>query len=397
MTNSTVQSGASLQGPLVAWRDPEGGEHRLDLSTAAEHVTIGRSAESDVALPWDPEVSRLHAQLERVGADWTVRDDGLSRNGTWVNGERIGGRRPLLDGDVVRVGRTVLSVRVFPRPGLLSTGGATGAAGGAGPFAARVMVRLCGPLLLQVDGRRLEGELSGRIGRRLFAYLISRRGHAVRRDELTEILWPRDRPASPEAGLSVHFARLRRVLGEHAVIGRSEVRLDLGPDAFVDVEAAERWTDEARAKLAAGLHMEAIGPARAARGVLEAEFLPEFADDNWAAQRRLELEGLVPDLLEIEAEAALALGGGELPAAEAAARALVEQRPYRESDHRLLMRAHAARGNLAEALLVYERLRRRLMEDLGIPPPAETRALYERLLADQRHAAEPTAGPLQGS
>jgi DNA-binding SARP family transcriptional activator len=395
MPVSTEQSGASSQGPLVVWRDPDGAEHRVDLAAAAGHVTIGRRSDSDVALTWDSEVSRLHAQVERVGTEWTVRDDGLSRNGTWVNGERISGPRRLLDGDIVRVGRTVLSV--LARPHAVSTRGVTEAAAGPGVVVAPVVVRLCGPLVLQVEGRRLESELSGRMGRRLFAYLISRRGHAVRRDELTEILWPRDRPASPEAGLSVHFARLRRVLGEHAVIGRSEVRLDLGPDAFVDVEAAERWTDEARAKLAAGSPLAAIGPARAARAVLEAEFLPEFADDSWAVQRRLELEGLVPDLLEIEAEAALAVGGGELPAAEAAARALVEQRPYRESDHRLLMRAHAARGNLAEALLVYERLRQRLMEDLGIPPPAETRALYEQLLDDQRHRPEPTAGPLQGS
>jgi DNA-binding SARP family transcriptional activator len=246
--------------------------------------------------------------------------------------------------------------------------------------------------MLRVDGRRLEGELSGRMGRRLFAFLVCSRGQPVRRDELTELLWPRSLPASPEAALSVHVARLRRVLGEHALAGRAEVRLDLGADAFVDVDAAEEWARDARAKLAAGQAAEAVGAARAAHGILAAEFLPEFADDEWVVQRRLDLESLVPELLEVEAEAALTLGGGELPAAEAAARALLERRPYRESDHRLLMRAHAAQGNLAEALLVYERLRRRLMDDLGIPPPAETRALYEQLLADQRHPPAPAAG-----
>jgi pSer/pThr/pTyr-binding forkhead associated (FHA) protein len=49
-----------------------------------------------------------------VGSDWTLADDGLSRNGSHVNGERIVGRRRLSDGDVVRVGQTTI---VFRAPG----------------------------------------------------------------------------------------------------------------------------------------------------------------------------------------------------------------------------------------------------------------------------------------
>jgi pSer/pThr/pTyr-binding forkhead associated (FHA) protein len=67
-----------------------------------------------VALDWDPEVSRTHAQLELFGGDWTLIDDGLSRNGSFVNGERALGRRRLNDGDAVRVGQTAL---VFRTPG----------------------------------------------------------------------------------------------------------------------------------------------------------------------------------------------------------------------------------------------------------------------------------------
>jgi DNA-binding SARP family transcriptional activator len=137
---------------------------------------------------------------------------------------------------------------------------------------------------------------------------------------------------------------------------------------------------------------EALGAARAARAILETgALLPEFIDEDWAAQRKLEVDDLLPDLLEIEAEAALVVGGGELPAAEAAATALLELRPYRESDHRLLMRAHAAQGNRALALVVYDRLRQQLMDELGIPPPAETRALYEQLLAEQAGPSAPAA------
>jgi pSer/pThr/pTyr-binding forkhead associated (FHA) protein len=62
-------------------------------------------------MPWDDEVSRLHAELVLSGEDWTLSDHGLSLNGTFVNGEPVGGRRRLKDGDALRVGTTVLVFR----------------------------------------------------------------------------------------------------------------------------------------------------------------------------------------------------------------------------------------------------------------------------------------------
>ena len=64
---------------------------------------------------WDGEVSRLHAQLESAAGEWLVVDDGLSRNGTFVNGQRVAGRRRLADGDAMRVGATVMLFRSPPR------------------------------------------------------------------------------------------------------------------------------------------------------------------------------------------------------------------------------------------------------------------------------------------
>lgn len=88
--------------------DPTGRRRVVELQGAA--LTIGRRASCDVALPDDDEVSRLHAQLVRMGADWVVCDEGLSHNGTFVNGERVSGRRRLAVGDVLQVGGTLLSV-----------------------------------------------------------------------------------------------------------------------------------------------------------------------------------------------------------------------------------------------------------------------------------------------
>ena len=97
--------------PFLVLRDGEGAQRLFVLDPARARVTIGRSTANDVALVWDSEVSRLHAELERLGDEWTAADDGLSRNGSFVNGQRISGRHRLRDGDVLRVGRTQIGFR----------------------------------------------------------------------------------------------------------------------------------------------------------------------------------------------------------------------------------------------------------------------------------------------
>jgi hypothetical protein len=94
--------------PFLLYRDGGGTQIILTLTGP---VTVGRRSERDVALAWDTEVSRLHAQLEPVGSDWIVVDDGLSRNGTYVNGERVNGRRRLKDGDRIVFGETPVTFR----------------------------------------------------------------------------------------------------------------------------------------------------------------------------------------------------------------------------------------------------------------------------------------------
>ena len=98
--------------PFLVMRDEEGQQRLVTLADDPGTVVVGRSEDSDVPVPWDDRVSRTHAQLVRVGTRWYVEDDGLSRNGTWVNEERVTGRRPLGDGDVLRVGHTAVLVRM---------------------------------------------------------------------------------------------------------------------------------------------------------------------------------------------------------------------------------------------------------------------------------------------
>ena len=96
-----------LGEPFLVYRDEEGRQRIFTL--AGRSVTVGRRHEADVSIPWDPELSRLHAELELRAGEWTICDDGFSQNGTWVNGLRLAGRRRLADGDLLRVGRTLLA------------------------------------------------------------------------------------------------------------------------------------------------------------------------------------------------------------------------------------------------------------------------------------------------
>ena len=105
--------------PFLVYRDGDGRQRIHPLDRGRRSVTIGRRDEADISLPWDPECSRLHAELELRAGEWTISDDGLSQNGTWVNELRLIGRRRLNDGDDVRVGRTHV---IFANPGGIGIG-----------------------------------------------------------------------------------------------------------------------------------------------------------------------------------------------------------------------------------------------------------------------------------
>jgi class 3 adenylate cyclase len=107
---SELDEAAHAGAPFLLYRDGTDRErlYALDVSSA---VTIGRGEGVDLNLAWDVSVSSIHAEAVRLGPHWTIVDEGVSRNGTFVNDERMNGRRRLRDGDLIRVGRTVLTFR----------------------------------------------------------------------------------------------------------------------------------------------------------------------------------------------------------------------------------------------------------------------------------------------
>ncbi len=113
---------------FLLFSDEAGTQHAVTLPEGGSRVTIGRRSALDVALTWDPEVSRLHAELLEVGGEWTLVDDGLSANGSFVNGKRLHGRRRLRDGDALRFGNTHVLFRSPRTTGTPVTAAASGPA-----------------------------------------------------------------------------------------------------------------------------------------------------------------------------------------------------------------------------------------------------------------------------
>jgi DNA-binding SARP family transcriptional activator len=249
------------------------------------------------------------------------------------------------------------------------------------PDSGLVRIQLCGPLGIERASVRLDGRLPGRQGRLLCAYLALHRHRAVPRAELITALWPGDTAASADVGLSALLSKLRGVLGDGSLTGRSAIRFTV-PGVRVDLEDARDGVHRAESALAAHDCARAWAPAQIALFATERGFLDgEDGTDEypWIDDERRRIDEMHRRALEAYGTACLGLGGAELPAAVRAGRALLDLAPYHESGARLLMRALAAQDNRAEAMHVYERVRITLHDQLGVSPSPATEALFAEL------------------
>jgi SARP family transcriptional regulator, regulator of embCAB operon len=243
----------------------------------------------------------------------------------------------------------------------------------------RTRVQLCGRLVVELRGRRVEGSLPSRQGRLLFAYLALNRGRLVARDEFVEALWPQAVPAAAPAALTVLLSKVRAAVGPDVLRGRGDVTLDLPEDGSVDVEDALAGVHAAESAVALGDWRRAWGPAVRAMFIAERRLLPEH-EAPWIDEWRRRLDDVLDHSLEAYAASCLGVGGTELAGAERAARRLVTRAPLRESGYRLLMDALAAQGNVGEAMRVYDTARRTLREELGLAPGPAIQDAHARLL-----------------
>ncbi|WP_214401380.1 BTAD domain-containing putative transcriptional regulator [Pseudonocardia lacus] len=102
--------------PFLLLHEAGGTQRVIALDPTRSPLTIGRRPANDISLSWDAEVSREHARLEHRDGGWELVDDGVSRNGTYVDGERVRQRHRLQDAQILRLGRTVLIYRTSGEP-----------------------------------------------------------------------------------------------------------------------------------------------------------------------------------------------------------------------------------------------------------------------------------------
>jgi YVTN family beta-propeller protein len=244
----------------------------------------------------------------------------------------------------------------------------------------------------------------GRQGRLLFAYLVAEQGRPVPRDELAEALWGETPPATWDKALTVLASKLRALLAGNGIDGENVLtgafgcyRLDLPEGSWVDVIVAASAAQEAEEALAAGELADAKAAATLAVSLVQQPFLPG-EEGVWVEEKRRELADVRGRALTALADACLR--SGDAPEAVKWAAQTIALAPFRETGYRRLMEAHAAAGNRAEALRVYEQCRRLLAEELGTYPSPETESIYRGLLeapaADGAAApeAQPTEAPV---
>src|SRR5438093_3698723 len=243
---------------------------------------------------------------------------------------------------------------------------------------AELRIQLCGARVTERGETRVgERRLPGRLGRRLWPYLVLARGRPIGHDELAEALWGYEVPDAWTESLSALVSRLRvafRALAEVRIrgeVGRYE--LALPADAFVDLERSWKAVLRSEAALRAGDAATALAESLVARAIGERGFLPG-EDGPWIEGRRRALHETLVQATEFAAEAELRRG--EYAGAERIARAAVVLDPLRESGYRLLMRALAAAGNGAQAVRIMDECRAALRDEAGAAPSAATERAF---------------------
>ena len=256
----------------------------------------------------------------------------------------------------------------------------------------KLEVRLLGPFEVVVGGKPVD--VPGAKRQALVACLALRTGRVVSTDTLVEALWGSDLPSAPRNAVQHHVTRLRRALGPDTI--------RLAADGYA-LEGAVADAMEFEELLAAARGALRAGDARGARDTIadaldlwRGPALLGLPQSSWATAEAGRLDTLRVDALEERFEAALALG--EHAHLVPAIRAALEESPFRERLWGQLMLALYRSGRQADALEVFQEVRRMLLEELALEPGPELRRLQEAILAhDPAIAPVPVAPQRRGN
>ena len=238
---------------------------------------------------------------------------------------------------------------------------------------------------METDAGLAEGAaLAGRQGRELLCFLALRRDTPVHREEVAGALWGDRPPRAWDSALHALVSKLRRALSRLDLPAADVLRsgggcleLALPAGSWVDHEAAFDAIHAAETALRAGDHRRAYGPSAVSRRIAGRPFLPG-TEGEWVERRRDRLRDTL--IRSLECRGGVYISNQEPLLAVELAREAITLAPFRESAYRLLMRAHDAAGNSAEALRAYEACRLLIADELGVPPSPETRAVHAGIL-----------------
>jgi DNA-binding SARP family transcriptional activator len=247
----------------------------------------------------------------------------------------------------------------------------------------RVRVFLAGGLCLETPGGLVpESAFRGRQTRHCFARLAGAQGLPVAREELADELWPDELPAAWETALRAIVSKVRVVLAASGIPGASisqvsgTYRLTLPADVWLDVAAAADAIHRAETALARADVGEACGWALSARAIASRPLLPGLTGP-WLELERARLADILIRALTCLAEIWITQGDAALATRDA--EEAIRLDPFRETSHRLLIRALLSANDHAAAVRAFERCRLTLRDDLGVDPSSETLALVAGL------------------
>ncbi|MGS0687026.1 AfsR/SARP family transcriptional regulator, partial [Nakamurella sp. GG22] len=215
-------------------------------------------------------------------------------------------------------------------------------------------------------------------------------GEPVASKSLVASLWPGSDQQHGNASLRTAASQIRRIVGgDHVERSLSGLRLR---HAWIDVTEFRRLATQAHQLAALGHHNAVRIAAREASELYRGDFGAHDDGAEWVQSERNSLSGAHQVLLCDAAEAAIELGLGH-EGVDFARRATTVD-PFSERATRLLMRGHAAVGEVCLALREYERCRLLLVDELGIDPSPPTRELHLALLRGEHSGAPPIQEPL---
>ncbi|MFN8443794.1 MAG: BTAD domain-containing putative transcriptional regulator [Caldilineaceae bacterium] len=243
---------------------------------------------------------------------------------------------------------------------------------------AHLQLSLLGPFQAILDGKPLQTLRSARI-QGVLAYLALEPGRKHARDVLAAHFWPDEPDEVAKQNLRQALYQLRQRLGDdHAetpflLLTRDSVEFNSTSDTQIDTALFQEALRQQRLQEAITLY--------------QGELLTDLRSDSqqmeeWLIVQREQFHLLALEALQKLTEQQLTVGN--FVEAQQYARRQLTLEPWRESAHRQLMRALVATGERSAALTHYESCRQLLLDELGVEPDGETKALVARIREGER-------------